>query len=279
MSTVAVLGAGLLGTGFIENLLAQGHTVRAWNRSASKLDAVAAKGATVAATAAEAVSGAERVHLVLAEDSAVDSVLAAARPGLRAGVPVFDHSTNRPDKVAERFNRLRAEGVRYLHCPVFMAPSNARSGTGTMLVAGPLADAQEFTPVLSTMTGKVWHCGEQPDRAAVYKLLGNATLIALTGVMGDVLAIGAEAGMDVAAVNELFANFNPGGMLPVIAQRVARSEGAEASFTLQMARKDVRLMIESARARRLSVLPGVAAAMDIAIDDGKGPKDYAIYAR
>ena len=279
MAIVAVLGAGLLGTGFMENLLAQGHTVRVWNRTLSKLDGVAAKGAVVATSPADAVTGAERVHLVLAEDTAVDSVIAALRSGLGANVPVFDHSTNRPDKVSARFTTLRGEGVRYLHCPVFMGPSNARAGTGLMLCAGPAAEVEALTPVLATMTGKVWFCGEAPDRAAVYKLMGNATLIALTGLMGDVLSIGAEAGMDAAAVNELYANFNPGGMIPVVAQRIVRSETAEPSFTLEMARKDVRLMIEAAGERELNVLPGVAAAMDRAIDDGKGLKDYAVFAR
>ena len=85
--------------------------------------------------------------------------------------------------------------------------------------------------------------------------------------------------MDAAAVNELYANFNPGGMIPVVAQRIVRSETADPSFTLEMARKDVRLMIEAAGERELNVLPGVAAAMDRAIDDGKGLKDYAVFAR
>lgn len=278
MPTVALLGSGLLGTGFVENLLAKGNTVRIWNRTASKLEALAAQGAIIAASPADAVSGADRVHLVLSEDSAVDSVLAAAQSGIGAGVPVFDHSTNRPDRVAERYARLRADGVHYVHCPVFMAPSNARAATGIMLFAGPAAEAETYAPLLSTMTGKVWFCGEQPERAAVYKLLGNAMIIALTGMMGDVLAIGAEAGMDPAMVNELFTHFNPGNMLPVVGQRIVRSEAGDASFTLEMARKDIRLMIESAGERPLTVLPGVAAAMDEAIGDGKGLKDFAVFA-
>src|SRR5260221_9875147 len=80
MATLAVLGTGLLGSGMVENLLAKGHRVRIWNRSPDKLAPLLAKGAIAAADPAAAARGAERVHLVLAEDAAVDAVVAALRP-------------------------------------------------------------------------------------------------------------------------------------------------------------------------------------------------------
>lgn len=278
METVAVLGAGLLGSGFVENLLSKGVAVRVWNRTASKLQPLVDKGAVLAASPAEAVTGVSRVHLILAEDAAVDAVVDALRPGLGQGVPLFDHSTNLPDKVAARFARLRAQGVRYLHCPVFMAPSNARSATGLMLVAGPQEDADAYTPVLSTMTGSVWHVGERPELAAIHKLLGNGMLISFSGVMGDALTVAAAQGLGADAVLDLLAHFNPGANLGPITQRVVRSDTASASFTLEMARKDVRLMIETG-GPGLTVLPAVAARMDEAIADGLGGKDYAAFAK
>lgn len=278
MQTVAVLGAGLLGSGMVENLLGKGHTVRVWNRTAAKLAPLAGKGATICASAAEAVRGASRVHLVLAEDDAVDTVTDALLPGLAAGTPIFDHSTNLPERVGPRFARLRTAGVVYLHCPVFMGPSNARAATGLMLFAGPRADLEAYEPVLSTMTGKVWFVGERPDLAAVMKLLGNGLLISITAAAGDALRIADAQGVDAAGVLELLANFNPGGSLPAMVQRVQRSDTADASFTLEMARKDVRLMIE-AGGPGLAVLPAVAASMDRAIDAGQGGKDFAVFAR
>lgn len=276
--TVAVLGAGLLGTGFVEKLLENGHTVRVWNRTASKLTELASRGAVVATSPEDAVTGAARVHIVLAEDSAVDAVMAALRPGLGKDVPVFDHSTNLPAGVAPRFARLRAEGVRYLHCPVFMGPANARQATGLMLVAGPQKDADEFTPLLQTMCGEVWFVGERPELAAVYKLIGNGVIISMAGAIGDALTLGAAAGLDASGVNELFAHFNPGSMLPVFAKRVVGSDSKPASFTLEMARKDVRLMLELGGAK-LQLLPAVAQAMDKAIDAGGALKDFAIFAK
>lgn len=274
---IAVLGTGLLGAGFVENLLAKGHAVRVWNRSADKLGPLVAKGAVAAADPAEAVRGAERVHLVLAEDDAVDAVLARAQ--LAPGAVVLDHSTNHPDRVAERYARLRAAGIRYLSAPVFMAPADARGATGLMLVAGPTAEVDALKDTLATMTGRVWHVGERPDLASAYKLLGNASLVSLAGIMGDLFAIGEGLAMTPEQVLALFDVFRPGSAMGAIGARVAKKGQGPASFELSMARKDVRLMIEAARGPDgLVVLPAVARAMDDALAEGHAATDFAVYA-
>ncbi|MCB9681676.1 MAG: NAD(P)-dependent oxidoreductase [Alphaproteobacteria bacterium] len=276
MSTVAVLGMGLLGSGFAENLIAKGHTVRVWNRTASKCAPLAALGATVADTPADAVRGADRVHLVLAEDPAVDAVIGQLLPALGAGVPIVDHSTNLPDKVADRHARLTADGVRYVPAPVFMGPANARDGSGLMLVAGPLDDA--LNGALSEMTGKVWHVGDAVDRAAALKLTGNGMLIMLGAVMGDLFHLVEGAGLGPDDVFALLDTFKPNPAW--LGKRVLAAGSSPASFELTMARKDVRLMIETAGGpERLSVLPGVAASMDAAIAAGHGADDFAIFAK
>lgn len=277
MATVAVLGAGLLGAAFAESLLAHGDAVTVWNRTAAKLAPLEARGARIAATAAEAVAGAERVHLILAEDDAVDAVLAAALPGLADGTPIFDHSTNRPDRVAERYRRLRAAGVRYVHAPVFMSPGDARAATGLMLFAGPSSEFEAAKAALGPMTGKLWHVGERPDLAAGHKLFGNALLMSLAGTLGDILAMGAAMGVGPEGVTALFETFRPS--IAGFAGRVARKGEGPASFELSMARKDVRLMIETAGGPEgLVVLPAVAAAMDAALAEGHADRDFAIYA-
>jgi 3-hydroxyisobutyrate dehydrogenase len=275
MSTVAVLGMGLLGRGFATNLLAKGHAVRVWNRTASKCEGLAQAGAHVADTPAQAVLGADRVHLVLASDTAVDGVLAQCLPSLGASVPVVDHSTNLPAKVAERFSRLREDGVHYLHAPVFMGPSNSRSATGLMLIAGPTEDVEALTPALEQMTGRVWHVGKRADKAAGIKLIGNGALMFLVGGMKDLFEIGRATDISTEEVMELFEGFNP-----TPAGIGARAlEGGPVGFEMTMARKDLRLMIETAGAERLSVLPGVAAAMDEAISAGRGPDDFTSLAK
>jgi len=279
MTTIALLGTGLLGAGMVENLLAKGHSVRIWNRTRAKLAPLVQKGAIAANDPADCARWASRVHLVLAEDDAVDAVVAALRPGLGAGVPLLDHSTNLPARVLSRCAALRKAGVRYLPAPVFMSPANAREASGLMLLGGPAADHAALQADLQTMTGKLLWVGERTDLAAVYKLAGNSVFFALAAAMADVLAIGAGNGVPPEQMLQLFETFKPGSALPYLGQRVAKAGSGPASFELAMARKDARLMVEAAGATPLLLLPHIAAAMDAAIAKGKGADDYSIFVK
>jgi 3-hydroxyisobutyrate dehydrogenase-like beta-hydroxyacid dehydrogenase len=279
MTTIALLGTGLLGAGMVENLLGKGHTVRIWNRSADKTAPLAARGAIACPDPADAVRGAERVHLVLSEDAAVDAVCARLRPGLASGTPVIDHSTNAPALVAARWSALRAEGVRYVPAPVFMSPANARDASGLMLLAGPADDHELLASALATMTGKLLYVGERVDLAAVWKLAGNSVFFAMAAAMADVLAIGAGAGVTAESMLALFDTFKPGTALPFLGQRVAKAGSGPASFELAMARKDARSLAAGGVGHRLLVLPSVIAAMDRAIAAGAAHADYAVFTK
>ena len=104
----------------------RGDAVTAWNRTPEKARALAAFGVRAAATPAEAVQGASRVHLVLRDDAVVEEVISAARGGLAAHTVLVDHTTTQPARTAARAARLREERINYLHCPVFMGPAAAR---------------------------------------------------------------------------------------------------------------------------------------------------------
>lgn len=279
MTTTALLGTGLLGSGMVENLLQKGHSMRVWNRTAAKAAPLAQKGAVLAADPAACVRSASRVHLVLQADDAVDAVIEQLRPGLGKDVFVFDHSTNLPARVAERTPRLRASGVRYVHAPVFMSPKNAREASGMMLVAASAKEFAEIEPMLAPMTGKLMHTGERADLAAFHKISGNGLLIGLMGLMGDLLAMGRALGISADEVLKLYEAWNPAASLAYFGKTVEGAGTKPATFELQMARKDVGLMVETGRAQGLSVLPAVAAAMDRAIQKGAAQKDWAVYTR
>lgn len=102
MASIAFLGMGLLGSAFAEAACKRGDEVAVWNRTASKAAPLAAFGARLCATPADAVRGAERVHLVLQDDASVEEVVAALRPGLAPTAVIVDHTTTRPDRTGAR---------------------------------------------------------------------------------------------------------------------------------------------------------------------------------
>lgn len=272
---IAFLGTGLMGAGFVRRMLAQGHSVTVWNRSPDKARALAAHGARVAASAADAVRGAERVHLMLPDDAVVDAVLEPIAKDIPAGAWVIDHTTTAPTPTVERTRRWASRPQRFVHAPVFMGPSNCVDGTGLMLLAAEPAVRDAVMPLLAPMTGKVVDLGAQPGRAAAFKLFGNLTLIGLSGVIGDVCRLADAVGIPPAEAMSLFAQFNPGALLPTRAARIATGPWDDPSFEVAMARKDVRLMIEEAARHGvdLAVMPAVAALQDAAIARGEGARD------
>lgn len=277
MSDIAILGTGLIGAAMVHNLLDKGRSVRVWNRTAAKAEGVAAAGAVLSASPADAVRGVRHVHLALSADDAVDEVVAALRPGLGEGVPVLDHSTNLPARVATRYAALREDGVAYVPAPVFMSPQNAREGSGLMVLSAPDDEVAALVAHLESMTGKVLHAGARPDTAAVFKLAGNSLYFALTAAMRDVLSIGQGAGVEPAKLLELFATWKVGGALPWLGKMLASSERGPASFELAMARKDARLMEETAAGQHTLLLPAIVAAMDAALANGQAAADYSVF--
>jgi 3-hydroxyisobutyrate dehydrogenase len=272
---IAFLGTGLMGAGFVRRMLAQGHEVAAWNRSADKARALEAHGARACASAADAVRGAERVHLMLADDAAVDAVLEPLADALPADAWIVDHTTTATTPTAERAKRWDARGRRFVHAPVFMGPANCVEGTGVMLLSGDKARCDAVTPLLAPMTGKLVWLGPQPERAASFKLFGNLALIGFAGVIGDVCRLAHAVGVPPAEAVGLFQHFNPGAVIPGRAAKIAAGPWDEVSFEVSMARKDVRLMIEEAARHGvdLAVMPAVAAVQDAAIARGEGARD------
>lgn len=272
MAHIAFLGTGLLGAAFAEAAAARGDTVTAWNRTAAKAQALSRFGVKAAASPAEAVRGASRVHLVLRDDAVVEEVIAAARAGLSPGAFLLDHTTTRPDLTAARAKRLQAEGLAYLHCPVFMGPAAARQAQGSMMVAGPRALFERVEADLAKMTARLEYLGERADLAAAHKLFGNTVIIGLVAIMADVLAIARSSGVDPQAAIDRLRTLDLNAM--VARRGVAMAKGDfTPSFELAMARKDVGLMLETAEGAPLATLPAIAARMDELIAAGHGDKD------
>jgi 3-hydroxyisobutyrate dehydrogenase-like beta-hydroxyacid dehydrogenase len=273
VARIALLGTGLLGSGMVRRFLKNGRPVTVWNRSVDKARALEALGATAAASAEDAVTGADHVHIVLSDDRVVDGVLEQIGPVLKADAIVIDHSTTLPEETKRRAERMRAKGVRFLHAPVFMSPLMAADGVGLMLVSGPQKELDAVKTELDAMTGEVWYLGERADLAANYKLYGNCMLFAISGGLSDVIAMARANGVDPVEAMSIFTKFQAGNIINARGPRMARGETTPTMFSIEMARKDVRLMTEAAKDHGLVVLPSIAKRMDELIGSGGAELD------
>jgi 3-hydroxyisobutyrate dehydrogenase len=279
MAKITILGTGLMGAGLAEAAARRGDSVTVWNRTASKAQALAPFGVQVAATPAAAVADADRVHVILNDDAAVDSVLAQALPGLTPRTPVIDHTTVSPAGTLLRRKWCDTQGIWFIHAPVFMSPQSCREGTGMMLCSGPADRYEAVRPALEKMTGQLWYLGERVDLAAAYKLFGNGMILAVVGGLADVYELGASLGVASPDVHSLFSKLKVAGTIDVRGAKMAQGDFA-ASFELAMARKDLRLMLEAASdPEALAVLPGVAKRVDYYLAQGNAQDDVGVIAR
>jgi 3-hydroxyisobutyrate dehydrogenase len=269
---IAILGTGLLGTGFAQAAIKRGETVHVWNRTAAKARAI--EGAQAFDEPADAVKGASRVHVVVSDDAAVNGVLAK----LPAGLTIYDHTTTSTAGARERTART---DVDYLHAPVFMGPQNAREQTGLMLIAGDRAKVDRAKPVLAPMTGKLVELGERVDAAACFKLMGNLFLMAFTAGIADMLGLAKALGIPAAEAATLFDHFNPGASVGARAKRMVDAAFDTPSWELAMARKDARLVAEEVGPKgvELALLPAIAERMDRYLAEGAGALDWTVIAR
>jgi 3-hydroxyisobutyrate dehydrogenase-like beta-hydroxyacid dehydrogenase len=275
--TVAFYGAGMLGSGFIKSLRRQGYDVRVWNRTFEKAKALETVGAHAFEDAAEAARGADIVHICVRDEVAVDDVLARALPGIAKAAPIVDHTTVNVETVAPRARRLNDAGYGFLHAPVFMGPPQAENAQGIMLASGSQQLFDAVQNHLATMTAKVKYLGERADLAAIYKLMGNAMILAVVGGLGDMITIAGAQGLSPVQAYELFSFYSVEGQITGRGKRMAEGDYTPL-WTLEMADKDARLMQAAAKGAPLPVIDAVETAMRERIAKKLGDRDLGVLA-
>lgn len=275
--TVAFYGAGRLGSAMVRAMLRRGLSVRVWNRSPQRAEELEQYGARAFTDAAEAASGADRVHLCLNDDASVDSVIDAALPGIAKETPVVDHTTVLPQRIAERAQRLAGNGNVFLHAPVFMGPPMALEATGVMMVSGDSAVVERFRAELEAMCSDLRYVGERAEDAAIFKLMGNAMMLAVVGGLNDVFRMAEMQDLTRERAYALFDFFNPCGQITGRGKRMVH-EAYEPFWTLDMAHKDATLMQAAAHHERLPVVDAVEALLRNVSDRGLGALDLAAVA-
>ena len=275
----AFLGMGLLGSNFVRAMIQKGDQVQVWNRTASKAKALETYGAKAFDNVEDAVKGADVIHITLKDDDTVNEVLAQASKGFKLGVIIIDHTTTSAKGAIERTVEWKNKGFTYLHAPVFMGPPNALESTGNMLVSGDQSVIEKVKPELSKMTGNVINFGPEEGKAAGMKLIGNLFLLTLTVGISDTLSLAKALNISSTDVSALFDSWNPAAMMPARLKKMATGNFKQASWELNMARKDAGLMMDATQGKtKLAVISAIATVMDYWIEKGHGSDDWSVIA-
>jgi 3-hydroxyisobutyrate dehydrogenase len=260
MARVGFAGLGIMGSRMASNLLAKGHQLAVWNRSPAPAQALAKKGAEVAADPAALAARSEVVFTCLADPPAVRAIYLGEKglvSGLKAGARCVDTSTVAPALSKELAAACQARGAEFLECPVTGSKGGAADGTLLLMTGGPRPVHDELEPLLLCIGKKAIYMGEVGAGASV-KLLGNTLISFMLEGLAEVLTLGRKMGLRPEAILEVvqasgFASpyyaFKGGAM--------ARRD-FETHFSLDLLHKDQVLALAEAAALRVP-LPGLAA--------------------
>lgn len=278
--TVSVLGTGIMGAAMARNLARAGHSVRAWNRTRGKAEPLAADGAHIAETPAEAVRGADVVLTMLYDGAAVRDVMREAAPGLRTGGTWMQSTTVGIEDVAELADLARDHGLVFYDSPVLGTRGPAEAGQLTVLAAGPTSGRETVTPVFDAVGARTVWTGEDgaAGTATRLKLVTNSWVLAATNAAGEVLALSKALGVDPRSFFEVI----EGGPLDMVYLRAKSAlildDGlSPASFAVATAAKDARLIVEAGQQHgvRLDVAAAGAERFARAAAQGHADEDMA----
>jgi 3-hydroxyisobutyrate dehydrogenase len=269
----------MLGSAMIRAMLGRGIAVNVWNRTTQKARALEEYGASVFLDPAQAARGADRVHLCLKDDASVDATIDAALEGISSEAAIVDHSTVLPQRVVERVQRLSEAGHTFIHAPVFMGPHMALQATGVMMTSGDALVFERLGDALRAMCSDLRYIGARPDAAAIFKLLGNAMILAVVGGLNDIMRIAEVQELTRAQAYALFDFYDPCGQIRGRGKRMVSQDYAP-FWALDMAHKDAALMQAAAHHERLPVIDAMEALMRSISDRGLGDLDLgAVSAR
>src|ERR1700716_2053008 len=175
---LAVLGMGRMGHALAERLLAGGHEVTVWNRTAHKADDLVAKGAREAPAPADAAGQSDATFTSLTDDAAVRSVVTGEH-GVAAGLGdggLLEASTVSPETTAELAG---AVGGRLLASPILGSPAAVVSGEAGYLIGGSRELYDRLSPAYDVLAepGRRVYVGEDVKVATTLKLLSNYLLM------------------------------------------------------------------------------------------------------
>ena len=276
---IGIAGTGRMGAAIAQRLAGLGHEVKVWNRTAEKARGL---GLDVADSATRLADVSEALISILTDAAAVESVYGQLLAGDVKGKLFIEMSTVRPETERRLADKIRAKGAAFVECPVGGTVGPAKDGKLFGFAGGEAADVARARPLLDQMCRRVEHVGPVGAGAAM-KLAINLPLMVFWQSFAEALSLCEPLGIDPARLMDIFADTSGGPNVlkvrgPAIAAALAGKDPGGATFNVDSIRKDLRTMLEEARAlgRELPVTQRALECFDQVARNGLGAADAAM---
>ena len=246
--SVGFIGLGIMGSGMAANLLAKGHDIVVWNRTAARMDPLVDLGASAASSPAEVAAGSDVVLICVSDTPDVEAVVEG--PGglldvLRAGSLVVDHSTISPAATVRLAAVVAERGGSWLDAPVSGGSEGAERGTLSIMVGGDKDDLERAMPFLEAYGTTITHVGPVGAGQQV-KIVNQILVVGNQLAVSEALLFAQQAGLDLAITMDAVKEGAAGSWMlanrgPQMIERDWRP-----GFSIDLQQKDLRLALEAA---------------------------------
>src|SRR5436853_1972228 len=280
MTTVGVVGLGLLGSAVAARLRAGGHVVVGYDVVAEKVQALVAVGGRAAPTAEAVAEAAGAVCVVLPSLASVDEVVLGSRGLAASGPPgrtIIQMSTISPALTERLAREVTAKGLAFLDAPISGTSAMVARGEGIVLVGGERVVFDRWRPLLETILPHAVFIG-RAGQAMVLKLVANLLVALNSAAAAEAINLARANGLDPQIVVDVLATgAATSRMLEVRGPLMVRGE-FPAQMKLDLFMKDLHLIQDAAKTAGASLpLTDIAERLYAAAQAaGHGGDDLAV---
>jgi 3-hydroxyisobutyrate dehydrogenase-like beta-hydroxyacid dehydrogenase len=208
MTALGFIGLGTMGSHIVRRLLAAGHPVAGYNRTAAKAQALVDAGMRLCASPREVVESSEIIFSMVADTNALralaegeDGVLA----GLSPGKVYVDMSTVSPSLSRELARRASERGAQMLDAPVSGSVPAVDAGTLIFFVGGDVSALERARPIFELLSQKIIHVGGSGE-AITIKIAINLNLAIQLVALYEGLLLAEKSGISRATALDALLN-------------------------------------------------------------------------
>jgi 3-hydroxyisobutyrate dehydrogenase len=249
MAKVAFLGLGVMGFPMAGHLVAKGHEVTVYNRSAAKAEAwVARHGGRLARTPREAAAGQDFVMACVGNDDDLRGICSGpdgAFAGMAAGAIFVDHTTVSAQVTREMSALAESAGLGFVDAPVSGGQAGAENGALSVMCGGSADHYARAEPVIDAYARVCRRLGES-GAGQIAKMMNQICIAGLVQGLAEALAFGEKAGLDGEAVVEVISQGAAGSWQMQNRHKTMLEDKFDFGFAVDWMRKDLGICLATA---------------------------------
>lgn len=280
---VAFIGIGAMGEPMAANLLRKGFEVRVLrHRRPDPANRLAALGAKVCASVAEAAAGCEICVLSLPTSAEVEAVVGAEGGLLRSaasGSLVIDCSTSDPASTRRLGAQLASRDIALVDAGMTRGVAGAKQGNLAFFLGGTQADIERAMPVLQALGDTFVHMGPLGHGHSA-KVISNVLSYGTVALVNEAFMLGAGCGLDLRKLQEALMQGAPSKALEAFGPRIVSGEYEPPRVTIEHVCDDM-VMLQALAASTRSPIFMLGAAQELyrlLQSQGEGARDMSAIA-